>query len=155
MNAHFSVINKRGATVAGAMLLINIVAFALSLAKVLGDSSKLWLIPVFTFIILFIISMMIMVSILTAGIDIKDGMVIMPDLDASKGKQPKFKIGRLQDVQLHNGEGEQLNPYTDNLVGARFAFLLDDDTVEIYYPVAITAKQFEKIKEGMLALTDK
>lgn len=150
MNKHFSVINKRGMIVATLLLLLNITFFSISIAKVMGGGSKLWFIPVIIFIVLFIISVMILVSVVTAGIDIKDDTVILPDLDPSKGKQPKFNIKALRDVQLRNGEGQVLNPDKDNLVGARIAFLLDDSSVELYYPVSITSRQFEKIKTGML-----
>lgn len=135
---------------ASVLLLINITLFSVSLAKIIGGGSRLWLIPVIIFIVLFIISVMILVSVMTAGIDIKDGTVILPDLDPSKGKQPKFNIKALRDVQLRNGEGRVLDPGKDNLVGARIAFLLDDNSVELYYPVSITPRQFEKIRTGML-----
>lgn len=150
MNGHFSVINKRGAVVGIVLLLLNIVLFSLSLSKLLGGASKLWLVPVVIFVILFIISVMILVSVLTAGIDVKENVVILPDLDASKGKQPKFELSELQDVQLQNGEGTVLDPYKDSLIGARFVFLLCDGRKEIYYPVSVTCKQYEKIKTGML-----
>lgn len=150
MNGHFSVINNKGAIVGSTLLLVNILLFSLCLAKMLGSSSKLWLIPLVIFIILFIISVMILVSILTAGIDIKDGTVILPDLDPSKGKQPKFHLKDLEDVRLCDGNGKVLDPRADDLVGARFTFLLKDGRTEVYYPVAVTAKQFEKIRTGML-----
>lgn len=95
---------------------------------------------------------MILVSVLRAGIDVKDGTVIMPDLDPSKGKQPKFQIDELTEIHLENGDKKILNPYKDNLVGARFVFTLQDGRQEIYYPVAVTPKQFEKVKTGMFNL---
>lgn len=150
MNRHFSVINKRGVVTASVLLFLTIVLFSISMSRVLGGGSRLWLIPVFVFIVLFIIFIMILISVLTAGIDIKDDIVILPDLDPSKGKQPKFNIKDLQDVQLQDGNSKVLNPYRDNLVGARIAFLLDGGTRELYYPVAVTAKQFEKIRSGMI-----
>ena len=93
---------------------------------------------------------MILVSVLSAGIDIKNGTVIMPDLDASRGKQPKFQIEELKDICLQDEDGNTLNPNQDSLIGARIVFLLKDGSEEIYYPVSITSKQFENIRSGML-----
>lgn len=152
MNAHFAVINKRGAITAGALVFLSIVLFSVSAAQFFSGGSKFWLVPLIIFVILFILAIMILVSVLTAGVDIRDGVVIMPDLDPSKGKQPKFRIGNLQDIRLRNGEGQDLNPATDSLLGARIVFLLSDGDEEIYYPVGITPAQFEKLKNGMLSL---
>ena len=93
-------------------------------------------------------------SVLRAGIDIKADMVILPDLDPSKGKQPKFRIGRLLDIQLQNGEGTVLDPEKDSLLGGRVVFYLDDDTTETYYPNSITASQYRKIHDGMLKMAE-
>ena len=152
MNAHFPVVNMRGMITAICFTLLNIVLFSFSLAMQLGGGSRLWLIPIIIFAVFFLISIMILVSVLRAGIDVKDGTVIMPDLDPSKGKQPKFQIDELTEIHLENGDKKILNPYKDNLVGARFAFALQDGRQEIYYPVAVPPKQFEKVKTGMLTL---
>lgn len=150
MNRHFSVISKRGAVTAALFTLINIVLFSLSLAMRLGGGSRLWLLPIIVFAVLFLFSIMILVSVLSAGIDIKNGTVIMPDLDASRGKQPKFQIEELKDICLQDEDGNTLNPNQDSLIGARIVFLLEDGSEEIYYPVSITPKQFENIRSGML-----
>ncbi|MEE0741887.1 MAG: hypothetical protein U0M21_06370 [Emergencia sp.] len=149
MNAHFSVINKRGALVTGLSMFLCIVLFSISVAGLFGGGTKLWLVGFILSAIVFLICLVIMISVLTAGIDIKNGIVIMPDLDPSKGKQPKFRIEELQAVDLKDGEGNILNPRTDSLLGARIVFALKDGREEIYYPMAITANQFEKIKDGM------
>ena len=150
MNRHFSVISKRGATAASLFVLINIALFSASLAMRVSGGSRLWLLPLIVFAVLFLISIMVLISVLTAGIDVKNGTVIMPDLDASKGKLPKFQVEEIAEIFLRNGEGKTLNPDKDSLVGARIVFALKDGAEEIYYPVAITAKQFEKIQSGML-----
>lgn len=97
---------------------------------------------------------MILMSVLRAGIDIKDNMVIMPDLDPSKGKQPKFRIDRLSDIQLQNQDASVLNPEKDSLLGGRVVFFLDDDTTETYYPISITASQYKNIHDGMLKMAE-
>lgn len=152
MNAHFPIVNMRGLITAICFTLLNIVLFSISLSMRLGGGSRLWLIPVIVFAVFFLISIMVLISVLRAGIDVKDGTVIMPDLDPSKGKQPKFQIDELTEIHLENGDKKILNPYKDNLVGARFVFTLQDGRQEIYYPVAVTPKQFEKVKTGMFNL---
>lgn len=152
MNAHFPIVNMRGLITAICFTLLNIVLFSISLSMRLGGGSRLWLIPVIVFAVFFLISIMVLISVLRAGIDVKDGTVIMPDLDPSKGKQPKFQIDDLMEIHLENGDKKILNPYKDNLVGARFVFTLQDGRQEIYYPVAVTPKQFEKVKTGMFNL---
>lgn len=149
MNKHFSIINKRGAITGSILVFLSIVLFAVFFAPVLSGGSKLWLIGVLFALICFFFSMMILISVINAGIDIKNGIVIFPDLDPAKGKQPQFHINDLKDIELRDGEGKTVDPYTDNLVGARFAFILKDDTVKIYYPIAVTTAQFEKVKCGM------
>ena len=152
MNAHFPIVNMRGLITAICFTLLNIVLFSISLSMRLGGGSRLWLIPVIVFAVFFLISIMVLISVLRAGIDVKDGTVIMPDLDPSKGKQPKFQIDELTEIHLENGDKKILDPYKDNLVGARFVFTLQDGRQEIYYPVAVTSKQFEKVKTGMFNL---
>ena len=149
MNAHFSVINKKGTVVAALLTLAGVVLFSLCLAELLGGGSKLWLLPFIAAAVFFIICIMVLVSVLTAGIDIRDGVVILPDLDPSKGKQPKFQISELESVTLQDGGGNTLNADRDNLSGARIAFHLKDGQTEIYYPVSITPKQFRRIKDGL------
>ena len=152
MNAHFPVVNTRGTVAASVFTLLNIILFSVSLAMILSGKSRLWLIPVIVFAVFFLISIMVLISVLRAGIDVKGGTVIMPDLDPSKGKQPKFQIDELTEIHLENGDKKILDPYKDNLVGARFVFTLQDGRQEIYYPVAVTPKQFEKVKTGMFNL---
>lgn len=152
MNAHFPIVNLRSLLAAVCFTLLNIALFSVSLAMRLGGGSRLWLIPLIIFAVFFLISIMVLVSVLRAGIDVKDGTVIMPDLDPSKGKQPKFQIDELTEIHLENGDKKILDPYNDSLVGARFVFTMKDGRQEIYYPVAVTAKQFEKVKTGMFEL---
>lgn len=152
MNRHFPVVNIRGLIAAVCFTLLNIVLFSVSISMMLGGSSRLWLIPIIIFAVFFLISIMVLVSVLRSGIDVKDGTVIMPDLDPSKGKHPKFQIDELTEIHLENVDKKILDPYQDNLVGARFVFTLQDGRQEIYYPVAVTPKQFEKVKTGMFNL---
>ena len=152
MNAHFPVVNTRGLIAAICFTLLNIILFSVSLSMILGGSSRLWPIPVIIFAVFFLISIMVLISVLRSGIDVKDGTVIMPDLDPSKGKQPKFRIDELTEIHLENGDKKILDPYKDTLIGARFVFTLQDGRREIYYPVAVTPKQFEKVKTGLFTL---
>ena len=112
-------INKRGAIAASVFVAANIVLLSISLAFKL-NGGRIWLIPIIVFAVTFLFSIMILMSVLRAGIDIKADMVILPDLDPSKGKQPKFRIGRLLDIQLQHGEGTVLDPEKDSL---RFYYL--------------------------------
>lgn len=153
LNGHFSMINKRGAIAASVFVAANIVLLSISLAFKL-NGGRIWLIPIIVFAVTFLFSIMILMSVLRAGIDIKADMVILPDLDPSKGKQPKFRIGRLMDIQLQNGEGIVLDPEKDSLLGGRVVFFLDDDTTETYYPISITASQYRKIHDGMLKMAE-
>lgn len=153
MNKHFSMINRRGAVAASVFVAANIILLSISLAFRL-NGSRLWLISIIFFAVTFLFSIMILMSVLRAGIDIKDNMVIMPDLDPSKGKQPKFRIDRLSDIQLQNQDASVLNPEKDSLLGGRVVFFLDDDTTETYYPISITASQYKNIHDGMLKMAE-
>ena len=146
-------INKRGAIAASLFVAANIVLLSISLAFKL-NGGRIWLIPIIVFAVTFLFSIMILMSVLRAGIDIKADMVILPDLDPSKGKQPKFRIDRLMNIQLKNGEGTVLDPEKDSLLGGRVVFYLDDDRIETYYPISITASQYRKIHDGMLKMAE-
>ena len=77
-------INKRGAIAASLFVAANIVLLSISLAFKL-NGGRIWLIPIIVFAVTFLFSIMILMSVLRAGIDIKADMVILPDLDPSKG----------------------------------------------------------------------
>ncbi|MGN0734275.1 MAG: hypothetical protein ACI4LP_00495 [Anaerovoracaceae bacterium] len=153
MNGHFSVINKRGLTVAGVFMGITIAAFLISLFMRIQSGSRLWLIPIIFAAVLFLFAIRMILNISSEGIDVKDGMVILPDLEnPARGKQPKFSIADLKGVELRNGEGKTLDPENDNLLGGRVVFSVTGGKEEIYYPIAITAKQYRDIHDGMLAM---
>lgn len=150
MNRHFSIIYRKSVISGAILLLVSIVLFSVPISFLLTGGSKLWLIAIIIAVGLFLIGIVSMGSILSAGIDVKDNMVIFPGMDLAKGKSPQFSLGNLQDILLRNGDGKELDPYKDDLFGARFVFILKDGSEKIYYPVALTAKQFEKVKNGML-----
>ena len=78
-------INKRGAIAASVFVAANIVLLSISLAFKL-NGGRIWLIPIIVFAVTFLFSIMILMSVLRAGIDIKADMVIMPDLDPMQGQ---------------------------------------------------------------------
>lgn len=153
MNGHFSVINKRGLTVAGIFMGITIAAFLISLFMRIQSGSRLWLIPIIFAAVLFLFAIRMILNISSEGVDVKDGMVVLPDSeDPTKGKQPKFNIADLTGIELRNGEGKALDPEKDNLLGGRVVFSVTGGKEEIYYPISITAKQYRDIHDGMLAM---
>ena len=56
---------------------------------------------------------------------------------------------------LGNSEGVIENPEKDNMLGARFVFVLDDGSEKTYYPVALTAHQYKTVSSGILSLKEK
>jgi uncharacterized membrane protein len=75
MNAHFSVVNKRGTIAAGVIMLIAIVIFSLGLAKKLSGGGLIWTLPLICGIIIFLMALMILnASAETAAILTPDGM---------------------------------------------------------------------------------
>lgn len=154
MNKHFAVINKKATILSAIFIFINIVAFTFSFYKISSGGSKLWIIPAVIFIGLFIIGIMIITSVLTAGIDVKADMVILPDQDPRNGKVPKFNIEQLSSIELCNENGP-IDFDRDSLSGARIIFHLSNDETEQYYPVYITKKQYESIKNGMMELRER
>ena len=153
MNGHFSVINKRGLTVAGIFMGVRIAAFLRSLFMRIQSGSRLWLIPIIFAAVLFLFAIRMILNLSSEGVDVKDGMVILPDSeDPTKGKQPKFNIADLKVIELRNGEGKVLDPEKDNLLGGRVVFSVIGGQEEVYYPISITAKQYRDIHDGMLAM---
>ena len=121
----------------------------------IAGSSKLWILGMVLAAVMFFIGILSMSSTLSAGIEVKGNIVVFPDMDLSKGKQPQFELSNLADIILRNGDGKELDPEKDSLYGARFVFLLKDGGERIYYPVALTAKQYETVKNGILLLAGK
>lgn len=153
MNGHFSVINKRGLTVAGIFMGITIAGFLISLFMRIQSGSRLWLIPIIFAAVLFLFAIRMILNISSEGVDVKDSMVILPDLEnPAKGKAPRFNIADLKGIELRNGEGKSLDPEKDNLLGGRVVFSVTGGKEEIYYPIAITARQYKDIHDGMLAM---
>lgn len=155
MNGHFSVVNRRGMITSCILVALSILMFSLSLSRKLAGGSMLWTLPLVVCIIVFLLSLVIMLSVLTAGIDVKDSMVIFADATGQGGKQPQFKLSELETIQLHNADGAIDNPEEDSLIGGRIVFTLKDGTQKIYYPVSITCHQYNKVKSGILGLKAK
>ncbi|MGN0733128.1 MAG: hypothetical protein ACI4LC_03030 [Emergencia sp.] len=155
MNGHFSVVNKRGLITSGILLAASIILFSLSLSKKLAGGSIIWTIPLVVCIIIFILAIIIMTSVLTAGIDVKNGIVIFADATGQGGKQPQFNLGQLDRIELRNADGVIENPETDSLLGARFVFILSDGEEKIYYPVSLTSHQYKSVSSGIYELKEK
>ena len=155
MNGHFSVVNKRGLITSGILLAASIILFSLSLSKKLAGGSIIWTIPLVVCIIIFIMAIIIMTSVLTAGIDVKNGIVIFADATGQGGKQPQFRLLDLDKIELHNADGVINNPETDNLLGARFVFILKDGSSKVYYPVSLTPRQYNNVASGINNLKTK
>lgn len=155
MNGHFSVVNKRGLITSGILLAASIILFSLSLSKKLAGGSIIWTIPLVVCIIIFILAIIIITSVLTAGIDVKNGIVIFADATGQGGKQPQFNLGQLDRIELRNAGGVIESPETDSLLGARFVFILSDGEEKIYYPVSLTAHQYKSVSSGIYELKEK
>ena len=154
MNGHFSVVNKRGLITALVIMGISILLFSLSMAKKLAGVSIIWTIPLVCCIIIFIIALIILTSVVTAGIDVKNGVVIFADATGQGGKQPQFNLGELSEIQLHNADGIIANPETDSLLGARFVFVLTNGETRTYYPVSLTYHQYKIVSTGLNELKE-
>ena len=152
MNGHFSVINKKGMAITFVIMAVNAGISGMSLAMIISGGSKLWLLPIIFFVTFFLIATLIMIQIVNAGIDIKRGIVIMPDIDPKKGKCPQFNLQQLSEIYLADKDGNHVNPDTASLSGARVTFKLEDGSIKQYYPIAITKKQFKSIEKGMMTL---
>lgn len=153
MNKHFYVVNKRGLTTTGLMILFSIILFSLSLTKRISSGSMLWTIPVVIAIIIFILTLMLLVGVITAGVDVKKNKVIFADPSGQGGKKVQFDLGELKSVELHNADGIIANPETSNLAGARIVFTLRSGKTCIYYPIQITCKQYMNIKNGLMQMS--
>ncbi len=112
----------------------------------------LWTIPLVVCIIIFILAMMFLVGVITAGVDVKKNKVIFADPTGQGGKKVQFDLGELKSVELHNADGLIQNPETANLAGARVIFKLRNGKTCMYYPIQITYKQYQNIKDGLTEL---
>lgn len=112
----------------------------------------LWTIPVVIAIIIFILTLMLLVGVITAGIDVKKNKVIFADPSGQGGKKVQFDLVELKSIELHNADGLIANPETVNLAGARIIFSLKNGKTCIYYPIQITYKQFANIRDGLMQM---
>ncbi len=143
MNKRFSVINKRGLVFSAAVMGIFGILSGVSLAKMLS-----------VFVTLMIISALVITLVVTAGVEVKSNMVILPDPDPKKGKTARFNLDELSSIDIQDGDGKVLDPDSDSLIGARVIFHLKDGRQEQYYPVKITKKQYKSIETGMMNLSN-
>lgn len=153
MNKHFYVVNKRGLTTIGLLTVFSIILFSLSLAKRIASGSMLWTVPVVIAIIIFILTLMLLIGVLTAGVDVKKNKVIFADPSGQGGKKVQFDLGELKKVELHNADGLIANPETANLAGARIIFTLRNGKTCMYYPIQITYKQYKNIEVGLTEMS--
>lgn len=151
MNRHFPVVNKRGLLTSCSLLLIAILLFSLSLSKRISSGSIIWLLPVIAAVIVFIFAIMILISVITAGIDVKNGQVVFADATGG-AKTPQFDLKDLKNIELHNADGVIEDPKTANLVGARIVFFPKLGGPKTYYPIQITYKQYESIRMPMMEM---
>lgn len=96
---------------------------------------------------------MVMIGVITAGIDVKKGKVVFADPSGEGGKKVQFDLGDLKKVELHNADGIIQNPETDSLAGARIVFTVKNGKTCTYYPIQITNKQFQRIKVGLTEMS--
>lgn len=154
MKKHFFIIHKKSAIFACLLTVLSIIVFSSSLVKFLTDKTLFLFLPVIVFAVGFVIGIIILISVLTAGIYVKDGMVLLPYSTTAKGKQPKFNISELAKVDLCDRDGRVLNPYCTDLRGAYIVFVLKDGSFEKYRPASITSQQFKKIQKGMMEMAE-
>ncbi len=152
MQGHFSVINKRGLITACILIFFSILLFAFSLAKLVGGGSRLW-IALLAFAACFcLISLLILRAVATAGVDVENGQVIFASTDSGGVRAPQFSLSALSAIALCGNDGPFANPETDCLLGARVVFTADNQQQFVYYPVAITYKQFANLRNGLFQL---
>lgn len=154
MSAHFSVINKRGVITASIIMAFAIVIFSLGLSQQLAGGGIIWCLPLICGAIFFLLALIILVLVVTAGVDVQNGTVVFADATGQGGKQPRFKLSELEDIQLHNMNG-QIDPDTDSLVGGRIVFFTTSGEQFVYYPVQITARQYKNVRKGLFNLKSK
>lgn len=152
MNRHFSIINRRSVIFVTALMLLLIALLGVSLSFALKDS-KLWYAGVVIFGGLLLFFILIVRSVLDAGIDVIRGTVILPDIEhPEKGKVPSFHVSDLDDVCLCTLGGERLDPDKDKLAGAKVVFSLRNGETREYFPLSITRRQFDRLRRGMLLM---
>ena len=152
MNKHFSIVNRRSViyVTIGMLLLIALLGVCLSFAL---KGSKLWYAGVVIFGGLLLFFILIVRSVLDAGIDVIRGTVILPDIEhPEKGKVPSFHVSDLDDVCLCTLGGERLDPDKDKLAGAKVVFSLRNGETREYFPLSITRRQFDRLRRGMLLM---
>ncbi len=152
MQGHFSFINRRGLLAACTLTAFSICLFSLSLSMTLSGGSGLWLIPLIISVIIFLLCLMILVSVLTAGVDVEAGRVVFADASGVGGKKAQFPLSQLSNLYLADGSGPIEHPEEGSLVGGRVVFVTSDGNEYVYYPVSITARQYKKLHDGLLEM---
>lgn len=152
MQGHFSVINKRGLITSCILIFLSILGFAFSLFRLTGGGSKLWIVLLILCACCALISLLILRGVSTAGVDVQNGQVIFADAGGNGLRAPLFSLAELKSIQLQNSSGPIEHPEKDSLAGAKVVFTTKDNEQFVYYPVTITYKQFQNLKQGLLRL---
>lgn len=150
MKKHFYVINKKALALCFIAIVVNMFISVMAIVKLMQGGSRLWLIPIIIFVTFILITMLILIQVTSSGVDVKDNVVIAVDADKpEKGKCALCNLDDIRTVDLQDGEGNSMDLESKSLSGGRVTFILKGGTKRQYYPMYITKRQFEAIRDGI------
>lgn len=150
MKKHFYVINKKALVLCFISIIVNMFISVMAIVKLTQGGSRLWLIPIIIFVTFVLITMLILIQVTSSGVDVKDNVVVAVDADKpEKGRCALCNLDDIKAVDLQDAEGNSMDLENKHLSGGRVTFILKDRTKKQYYPMYITKRQFEAIKNGI------
>ena len=150
MNKKFPMTNFRGAVYL--IILICVLLGLTSLFSVFLFSGRgvLWLLPMVICFIPLIVAIMGFLTVISIGIDLKDGVVWLPDPSMPRRGLPAFDLDTLAGMHLEDQKGAEVPIDAESYVGCRVIFELDDGQTCQYYPMILNKKQYQRLHDGLL-----
>ena len=149
MNKKFPMTNYRG--MAYLLILTCLLLGLTSLFSVFLFSGQgtLWLIPTAICFFLFIVAIMGFLTTISIGIDVKDGVIWLPDPNMPRRSLPVFELNKLANVHLENQDGEIVAIDAEDYTGCRIIFTLDDGETHQYYPMILNKRQYKRLDDAL------
>lgn len=151
MNKKFPMTNYRGLVYIIILTCILLGVTSLFTTLLFSGKSLLWLIPAVICFFLLIVDIMGFLTVISVGIDLKDGVVWLPDPNMPRRCVPAFDLEELSDIHLENQDAETVPMEAESYAGCRILFTLQDGTTHQYYPMILNKKQYRRLYNGLMA----
>ncbi len=151
MNKKFPMTNYRGLVYLIILTCILLGVTSLFTTFLFSGKSLLWLIPALVCFFLLIVDIMGFLTVISIGIDLKDGVVWLPDPNMLRRCVPVFELAQLAEIHLEDQNGDTVTIDAESYAGCKIIFTLKSGETHQYYPMILNKKQYRRLYDGLMA----